>query len=645
MVRSRKNGVSLALAPLGIAALIAGCGGGSAVSGPGSSTTVVPPPGRQMSTATLSLLIPGRRPSSGTRGPRYVSPFTSRVDVAAVSAGAPSPWPIATSTSIPTPGPLPSGGASPTPIPVTMTVPVAVGSDQFLVNAYDGGGYLLSGLSTGPVTINANSSNTVNLQLNAAADCVMVNGGVGGAFTTKPFENQTGAQTATFTVTPCDADGYTIPAGQNLANAITFATPAPVSIGVNSNNRQPKGAASGPLSFSPSVITQGGAQTVTVTYPANSNAALSVAVAPSPVPPALYGGYGSVTVDPVFLAFVSNHDSGTISVLSSDAQGTGITPWSPAIGLYPGLYPGIIVGAGPQSGCAQGGQAAVLDTSGPLVLTLATPGPLNPTPAPAWVQGGIGSFIAPATAMAMDTSCNLYIGDSSSPGGYLFSSTSQMGLPLSTFGGPYSAPMGTNPAFSAPITAAAWLNGIVYVGLGATSGYLNNIANASAMALQNTNVAPGTQAMVRYDATTMVVAYQPPPGQFPSDVFLARWDGTQGAKLTTQDLGSNTQYSPVKGMTVDPSGNVWAITAYNLYQYNPTTAFFKSYSLPSPHNCPSAIASAPNGTLFITDTCSSPGSLSMYSSANITGGSLGTTAQALATYPVGNNPSGVVIVP
>ena len=639
MTGKRSKRLNSALLPLGVMALVAGCGGGGAMSTPGGGTTYVPPAGNQMTTATLNLLVPGRRPASRNRRPQYVSAGTSLVKVAAVAAGAPSPWPIATSTSIPTPGPVASG-ASPTPIPVTMTVPVPIGNDQFMVNAYDSGGYLLSGLTTPAspaVNILPNGATSVNLQLNAAADCVMVNNVLGGAFTMKPFENQTGAQTATFTVTPCDADGYPIPAGQYLSNAITFATPAPVSIGVNSIGRRTKNTVSGPLTFSPSVITQGGPQPVTVTYPANSNAPLSMSVAPSPLPPALYGGYGSVIADPVFLVLVSNHDSGTVSVLSSDAQGTGsITPWSPDIAA--GLYPGGIVGAGPQTGCAQGGQAVVFDTNGPLAITLPTPGPGNPTPVPVATQNPIGAFISPASAAAMDLSCNVYVGDSTSPGGYMYSGPLANSPTL--LGGPYST-AGWGPA---PITATAWLGGNVYVGLGSTSGYLNNIVNATTST--DTKIGAGTQAMVRYDNTTMIIAYQNSSLLAPAnDIFLARWNGMPNVNpMASKDLGSNSVYYPIKGMAVDPAGNVWAVSSYYLYEYNPISAFFKTYNMPSGLTAPTGIAIASNGMMFITNN-GVTGTVSIYNSANITGGLVGTTAQALTSYPVGTNPNGVVVVP
>ncbi|MFN2529586.1 MAG: hypothetical protein ABR584_12815, partial [Candidatus Baltobacteraceae bacterium] len=100
-----------AMLPLGIVALVAGCGGGSMVSTANGSAYVPPAqstPGTGTSgtaKATLTLYVPPRRPSADGRRPAYVSAGTSTVSVSAFSAGMPSPWPNPTVTSVPTMNP------------------------------------------------------------------------------------------------------------------------------------------------------------------------------------------------------------------------------------------------------------------------------------------------------------------------------------------------------------------------------------------------------------------------------------------------------------------------------------------------------------------------------------------------------------
>jgi hypothetical protein len=517
-----------------------------------------------------------------------------------------------------------------------MSVAVPVGSDQFSVNAYDGGGYLLSGLTTGPTSILPNGTTSVNLQLNAAADCVMVNHTIGGSFAMTPLENQSGIQSATFTVTPCDADGFAVPAGQNLSNAITFVTPAPTQIIVNSHKRKPLAAGPSTLTFNPSTITVGGDSLVTVTYPASANTAIAMQAAPSPLPPALYGGYGNITVDPVFMALIPNQSDNTVSVYAEDVAGS--LPFTPLGYLATtGSSPALIVGGSPTNGCAQAGQALVLnaDTT-TTILTEPTPSVANPTPTPVAAAG-------PATAgspvaAAIDSACNVYEGDST---GYVSSMTSQMTSNWNTVGGGYQ----TSGMGAAPITALGIAGANVYVGLGVVGGvYTNNIVNGAGT---DQGVGTDTQAMVRYDANSMVVAYQPSPG---GDAYLAQF--TPGIGLSSVvDLGYSSGWCPIVAMAVDPYGTVWALSATNystLYQYNPTTGSEAAYTISASYGSiyqPTGVAVGPNGMIYVTDAENSPGSVNVYSAISITGGAPTSNASLLGTYTVGNNPRGVAIVP
>lgn len=642
MTGKRSKRVNSALVSVGMVALVAGCGGGSAVSNSNGSTTYIPP-SKQMATATLSLLVPGRRPSAGTRSPRYVSPYTSRVDVAAVSAGAPSPWPIATSTSIPTPGPVPSG-ATPSPIPVTMQVPVAVGSAQFSVNTYDSGGYLLSGLVSGPVTISPNTANSVNLVLNAAADCVRVNSG--STFTMTPMIAQSGTQTATFTVTPCDADGYPIPAGQTLSNAITFATPPPATIIVNSNARSPRAALPTPtpgpnmLTFSPNVITAGGDTLVTVTYPAQSASVLMAQAVPSPMP-ASNAGLGTITADPLYLTLVSNHDSGNVYAFAHDMQGT--LPFQSMGYLATGLYPSAIAAAGPvDSNCSGAGQAVVAAQGSLTILSEPNPTQANPTPMPGTLP--ISGFPNQGTAATLDASCNAYVGDSS---GYMYSLVGVSGSsPL--LSAPSSSPYSTNPNNypAGTINATTWFGGTTYVGLGSSSGYLGTYLNNIVDMTTGTDmkVGTGTVAMTRYGTAGLAISYQPSTVCC-TNYYLAEVIPSGGllGVLASKEL-PGTYSTPVKAIAVDGNGNIWAAASSQLFEFTPSTGMLYTYGLPGGNYNPSAMTAAPDGTLYITDTGSVPGNVYLYSWQNITGG-LGSTAQLLGSAPVGNNPSGVTILP
>lgn len=604
-----------------------------------------------MATATLTLSVPGRRPASANRTPRYVSPYTSRVDVSAVVAGAPSPWPIATSTSIPTPGPVASG-ATPTPIPVTMTVPVAVGNAQFSVNTYDSGGYLLSGITSGTVPILANSANAVNLVLNAAANCVAINHAGGGAFKMTPLINQASAQTATFLVTPCDADGYPIPAGQNLSNAIVFATPAPASITVNSNQRRPQAAlptatpspTPAPL-FSPAVITAGGDTLVTVTYPAGSNAVITQQAVPSPMPSAV-AYIGSITLDPVYYTYVTNRDDGTVSVFLKDLQGTIPVQALGTVSLgapVPGaLYPSAIAAGGPADyHCAAGGQALIPGNGYLSVLTQPVPNQTNPTPLPA-ANTFSNINASQATSAALDSACQGYVGDST---GHMY--TISGGLTTSSLSGSsyYTTSTG-NPGFTSPVTAVGWLNGTAYVGLGQNSGYFNNIVD---ILNNDTGAGLNTILMAPYNSSSMAIVYQPSvgPSPPPGDYSVAQVSQS-GSKLLAgmQATLSGSYYAPPKGIAVDTSGNVWIAGGSYLYQAIPSGGTFivRKYSLPAPNYNASSIAAAPDGTLFITDTGSSPGTMYTYSWTNITGG-IGVTPLMLNSYTVGKNPSGIAIAP
>ncbi len=110
--------LSSAFLPLGVVALVAGCGGGSLVSKAGGGTTYVPPgpssagtPGPMVS-AQLMVQIPARSGSSEKRSPSYYSLGTKKLTLA--YAASPNPLPSPTVFDVPAPG------ATPTSFPISV---------------------------------------------------------------------------------------------------------------------------------------------------------------------------------------------------------------------------------------------------------------------------------------------------------------------------------------------------------------------------------------------------------------------------------------------------------------------------------------------------------------------------------------------
>lgn len=625
----RTNRLDSALLPWGLVALVAGCGGGSVVSAPTGSTYVPPGPSSQgvgtagTAKATLTLYVPPRRPRADGRHPSYISPGTSTVSVSVFPAGMATPWPNPTVTSVPTMNPSP--GPTPTAIPVTMTLNAPLGNAQFFVNTYDSNGVLLSGALSSPAPISGTATNTVTLTLNASAQCMQINHGNSGV-TFVALSNQTVVQSATFTVTPCDIDGYAIGSGQ-LANALTFTSlnPNPSSVG-----RRAQDAGSSVLSFSPSSISAGGDTTVTATYAVGATTVGRNWIVPSPVAAGVTPQNLSISVTPSHNVLVSNRGDDTVSVFAYSNNGSLLDSYSAP--LAAGAAPSFLVGAGPSAGCAQGGQAAAVNdgTHSVSVLTQAIPGSMNATPAPPAVTTTISGLPAAASTAAGIVGCDVYIGSN----GFVSTLKSQMSSLAASIDGPFSNPYDGSSQFTygtANVTAVGGFGTGAYVGLGLSSGsHPNNLENTANTFLYP-GFAPSTDAIAPYDATDVALAYHSP-----SDGYLhfALFDGT---KINPGTDNAYTGFNPtVIGMSVDPNGNLWAITSSNLLEYTPSTGVTSSFTLSGLY--PSAIAVDKTGTIFVTDTNGGAANGLLYS--YYCGG-----CNPPPPANTGKNPSGIAILP
>ncbi|MDP9111092.1 MAG: hypothetical protein M3M96_05630 [Candidatus Eremiobacteraeota bacterium] len=613
------------MVPLGIVALVAGCGGGSMVSTPSGSTYVPPGPSSPgvgtagTAKATLTLYVPPRRPSAAGRHPSYISAGTSTVSVSVFPAGMASPWPNPTVTSVPTMGPTPAPPATPSPIPVTMTLNAPLGPAQFFVNTYDANGTLLSGALSSPAPISATAPNTVTLTLNASAQCLQINH-AGSNVSVFPLENQNHTQMSTFTVSPCDADGYAIPAGQQLANALVFTktNPSPPL----SSGRRPASAPLnvGPsrLSFSPAQITQGGDTTVTVTYASGAKLGETQYLVPtlSSSPPPQWA---TILATPVEEIFVTNGLDNTVSVYNAvNSQGSlSLT----SIGTVPvGSSPSHIVGNSSLAGCAQAGQLATTNDGGgisvfsiPLPTNMATPSPALGT------ATLISGLTGPASAEYIN-GCDVYIG----AGGYLSKLTGMTSY--APVGGPYSG--------GAPITGIA-IKGDTFLGMGYLAG-ANTIFDATTAAA--TTVAPNTDAMTVIGGTgiyagDVAVAYH--SGGY---LHFGIFDGTTPSMMADVQTAGNTT---IKAMVSDNGAfpNIYAIGSGSntLWQYLPNTPSATSGTLTG-SLYPSAIALDSTNHIFIADNNGGSGKGTLYEYSYF-------LDPGPSTFSVGVNPTGVTIVP
>ncbi|MFN2529569.1 MAG: hypothetical protein ABR584_12725, partial [Candidatus Baltobacteraceae bacterium] len=423
----------------------------------------------------------------------------------------------------------------------------------------------------------------------------------GGGFTGMPLENQTVAQSASFVVTPCDVDGYPVPAGQQLANALVFQTtnPAPLlgSVGRKAASDRRTSSLGPSLTFSPNVITQGGDTTVTVTYPAGGNISSAQYVVPSPLPPGT-PTYATIEMDPTHYVLATNAGDNNASLFLEDADNALNNNF---VGyLATGNAPGHVAGGSPQagSGCAfLGGQAvAVNDSSNSLSLfTIPLPSAANPAPTPSVSTIADAFAGVPATAITV-SGCNAEIAEGSFVWSLFMPSSS-----LATSGnGPYSnpSPYDGSTQFAhgpAAVSSVANSGGNFYVGLGLDGGgYLNSLVNLANQPFSGQALI--TEAMAPYpyaNPTKVALAYQ---NQSDGYLHFALFDGT--TLSADASAGSNPT---IKAMVADPNGNVWAIGNSNsLYEYVPASPT-ASVPITLLHNNPTGITLDGFGNLYVSD--------------------------------------------
>lgn len=584
-------------------------------------TTFVPPPGGSTTTtqtakATLTIYVP-RRGSTAVRKPSYVSPGTSTVTVSVFPAGAPSPWPLPTSTTVPTPAPVPSG-VTPTAVPMTMTVNAPLGNAQFYVNTYDSNGYLLSGALSSPVPISPAAPNAVNMTLNASVQCIQING-AGGGLTVYPLADQATSQSATFVVTPCDIDGYVIPAGQTLANPLVFSVTRPFT--AFSHSRSPQAALPTPsptptpnpyISFSPSTISTGGNTTVTVTYAAQSRSSATMYLVPGQAINNVTQ-YATINATTVSEILVVNRGDATVNVFRDDSSGTVTALVAPSVTAS--SSPSHIVGGSSMNGCAQAAQAAITnDANGSLtVLAIPTPPSITASAPPAPVVSGsnINTGFASSFGAEAIKGCTVYAAAGSSWGTL---------TNMTSFAAASSAPPAT-------ITSIGPLADI-YLGVGG-----NNIFDGTASTL--TVAGLSTDAIAPYDATHVVIAYHPSAGY----LYFGLFDGT-----TITDTWVAPTNTTVTAMAADTNGNFYAIGGASpnnrIFDYIPLNAVGSAqstlYGL-----YPSAVAVDLAHHILVTDTNggSGNGTIDDYSNFGLT------TMPVPTRFSVGSFPSGIAVVP
>ncbi|GAC1390747.1 MAG: hypothetical protein NVSMB31_07860 [Vulcanimicrobiaceae bacterium] len=457
------------------------------------------------------------------------------------------------------------------------------------------------------------ASNMLTLTLNAAANCVQIDKQPSShtyppSVTFQPLENQNYAQTFTMVVTPCDVDGYAIPAGQQLANALVVSNvnPAPLSAVARQPQQTRSSLSVPPVTYSPAVITQGGPTTITVTEPAGGSTDTKW-IKPSPFPTG--GQYATVKTDPIFYVLVGNANANSISVLQADVNQTTYGTLSST--TIAATAPTTLVAGSPNQGCAQAGQAVAAQSGGSsfTVVTIPTPSAANPSPLPSGTTvAGFSSMSSTSVPLTMDNACNVYAG---LPDGHLSSLTAGLTTFNHAIAGPYSNPTNGSPQFAygnAPIVALGYLPSTTYVGLGTTLGYMNSMVDANNISLYPSFSAPGpvkagtVDAIAPYDLTHEVVAYH---DQSTGYLHFALYDGT----ATTKDVAytSNLQVISIAGDSV--RGNVYAVAAgfgqilqYSAGSITPSVVTQSIAKLPNTSPAPSAVAIAPTGLIYVADS-------------------------------------------
>jgi len=282
-------------------ALLVGCGGGGSSSVPGSPRTVpsITPVLPGNATATVSILIPVRKPSSHGRSARFVSPGAQSIGISVYSVnGVVQASPPQQVVSLAALGPSCATVAATTTCTASIAIPAGV--DVFSVASYASANATGTALGTGlsvPQTIYVNSANRVTLALSGIVANLYVFAPV------YSFVPGTPAMSPLFVI-PIDPSGNPIVNPGPYATAVSITSSLPsVTMSVNG------GAALGTVSIaSPNdVVTvhydgTGGVGSVTLTA--------STAATPPQVPTAP-SGYTAIGISPAFVALTLAAPTGT----------------------------------------------------------------------------------------------------------------------------------------------------------------------------------------------------------------------------------------------------------------------------------------------------------------------------------------------
>ena len=607
MTRRLPGRLNAALLPLGVVALVAGCGGGAVVSHSGG-TSYIPPAAGTGKTKTVSLTftipLPKKKAAVGTR-PQYIASQTQSLSVQYAAAGAPSPWPSPIVLSVPTP--------AATPVSVSTNLQVPVGNEQFVIQSFDGpvtagnvSGYMLSATAWNatPVPIAPDGAQTLTISLLPVPDTVQIDGTQQEKFT--PLMHQRAAASASVSISGAvDADGNTI--SPPFASRLQFVPGERTSGSACSVDRRPQKSVGGataagrrrPLAAGPAtdVTFSGpsdGSSPITANFPADAavGGTFHLSVVPGDpvtgtgnidtaygcsVPSNDHYGPANLHVDPEFYIFAQtnasvavitghgNVDHGSLPLPASQATNSPVSV---------GASPGPMVGAGPYSngvdiGCADGATAMIADSGfGQLDFITVDAGGTAHAKAPQPLSWSFNGVLLGVSA----PSCT----------GYAFGGAGYMNSVSLANGSPYTVSQsGTQASGFSGLYSGAFLNdGNLYASVQTGGfGYLYSVPPASPGSFTQ-QPAPGSGS-----STYAFTAAAPSPDG--SRLYYSWSDGinyhvsyctvpcSSLPPPAAQDQALEAYFNPITSLAVSPDGQ-WLFAmdpnAHHLYKI-PTGSF------------------------------------------------------------------------
>ncbi len=523
---------------------------------------------------TVRILVPATSPSHARR-PSFVSPSAKSFSI--VIDGA-APFAVNVSSC-----PL-SSGAYVCSVPVSA----AIGQVSATVSVYDaanGTGKLLgSGSASGTVTQGSPFSLPVNISPVAAGFAATYAYAFGSAFVTGT------AGSATATVQFTDPDGNAIPAGTSFASTITLGASDP-SITVSPTSlTAPATTLAISYNGSPSVAAQ---VNFTIATASGTVTASTLAILPAPTLSTFAGSGSGALTNGAALSAAFNGPTGIVF----DASGN----------LYVADYNNNVIRE-----IAAGGTVSTFAGNG-------TPGLINGA-------GSSAEFAAP-NAIAIDTSGNLYVGD-----------TGNYAIRKITPGAVVSTYAGNGYGFNNGAAAMAQFTYPKGVAFDATTGnvYVADTLNDRIRAISSAGIVStlaGQATPGWLDATGAAAQFNVPFGiatdaagnvyvcdqannrirkVTPSGVVTTiAGNGTQGYIDSTSALSA--EFDQPQSLAVDANGNVFVSdTGNNVIREisngavktiagNGTGAFGNGPALSGSLNTPVGLAFGPNGTLYIAD--------------------------------------------